>query len=1388
MVSKNPFSSKRSQSRAGRKVRTLLVEPLEARQFLTATPYVVPTNPAITTQSILTAGDSVGGYRMAGIPDGLGAFDNGNGTFTLLMNHELGNSSGVTRAHGSAGAFVSEWVIDKSTLNVLSGQDLMQQIYQWNAATQQSNPVPATFAFNRFCSGDLPAPTAYYFDPTPNNPNSGDEVGTTARIYMHGEEGGATGFQLGSVVTGPDAHKSYVLGKFDLSTNGSGLTGVGAWENALANPFPQLKTVVASDSDGGTSIMTNAVSVYVGTKTNAGSEVDRAGLTNGVLKFVNVAGNPVEIVNATTRATNITNGTRFSLGGTSSTTFSRPEDGAWDPKNPNVYYFVTTDQLDRTSDSLSPAQTGQTRLWRLTFDDITNPDLGGKIDLLIDGRVVDGRKVNMFDNITVNPQTGHIVLLEDVGNAVHNGKVWDYDPASGLLVQIAKHDPARFGDVGLAATAPFNQDEETSGVIDTSSILGPGTYLLVDQAHYPINASNPNGFANPDELVEGGQLLFLRETPKVSFLAVGAGDATGNDAILWTRAQDITRATGVGLMAQVSTDPTFATGLATFAGVTDPAHDYTIHVDATGLQAGTRYFYRFVADDGTLSRAGTFVTAPAVTASVPVSVGMTGDADGLMRPYDATNSPDFAAPTSAGVGNGAFDYFVWLGDTIYEAASGQGTSNFSPAANANPNVGEYWTKYKQQFLPVSTGAYDGLTGFYDSTGHYTLLDNHELGNQQYISGGAPAAAPSNTTDPSFDVNTTGTYKHDTAAYKTLQQAYNDYQPLRVDTVVAPNDPRSNGTQKMYFSQPWGANSIFFNVDDRTDRDIRLRKVSGAGTADDTGDRADNTGRTMLGATELNWLEQSLLTAQQQGQTWKIVATSSPIDQIGAIGSGDDGGKSWMGGYRAERNALLKFIADNHIEHVVFLSTDDHLLRVNEVGYFTQFTTNSLGFPTPVQSSYVRVPGALSIIAGPIGATGPDTVTDHSFQSIKSLADALAARQSAAGVDPIGLDPSFPGLKNVWREGDPNAGASPSPFDFYSPDTFNYATLNISADGTTLSVGLKGINSYATNSFPQPGAANPVRDILSFQIGLENTALAVAQTAVDYGGKTTLAATLTDPGTSAPIAGKSVTFTLGNTIVGTATTGANGVATLPNVDVAAYDAGTYIGEIKVTFAGDVATLKAAASASLVVGRAMTTLVNLSSPAIVLGQPSVTVTGKLLGENGTIPVGTVSVAVVGTSVTAAGTVAADGSFSIPLPVGSIPAGGYALRYTYGQTTNFLRATADTSLTVSYVVQDVTPKTKPVKGGSTLPVQVQLADYAGHNVGASGTPITALYLLDSNGQRFAVNDAGNSNADGLFRYENGRYIFNLKTTGLKSGTYRFIFAVGNDPVAQFIEFSVR
>src|SRR6185369_5301336 len=51
---------------------------------------------------------------------------------------------------------------------------------------------------------------------------------------------------------------------------------------------------------------------------------------------------------------------------------------------------------------------------------------------------------------------------------------------------------------------------------------------------------------------------------------------------------------------------------------------------------------------------------------------------------------------------------------------------------------DYNKKYREQFLSVNTGGQNGLQDFYAGQGNYTLPDNHELGNRQYINGGAPA--------------------------------------------------------------------------------------------------------------------------------------------------------------------------------------------------------------------------------------------------------------------------------------------------------------------------------------------------------------------------------------------------------------------------------------------------------------------------------------------------------------------------------------------------------------------------------------------------------------------------------------------------------------------------
>lgn len=547
----------------------------------------------------------------------------------------------------------------------------------------------------------------------------------------------------------------------------------------------------------------------------------------------------------------------------------------------------------------------------------------------------------------------------------------------------------------------------------------------------------------------------------IFYNGVAAGDATDSSAILWTRTVDASSKQGTvsNLTAQISTDPSFGSILYSFKGATDASRDYTLKLDATGLQSGKSYYYRFQAPDGSLSPVGTFKTAPKSTDQVAVRFGFSGDADGQWRPYSSTK--DFNKLN--------LDYFVFLGDTIYETKSNISAATADPFVDGPTKaLADYRRKYREQLEPVTPGGFPGLQTFFSSQGNYTLLDNHELGNKQFINGGAPTGTPAgagvDATNPAYDANTTGSFMNKTPGFQALLQAYDDYQPIRERTISAPNDPRTDGTQQLYFAQQWGANNIFINVDDRSYRDIRLKTASGA---DDTGPRADNPNRTMLGATQLKWLEQTLLDAQNKGIIWKTIAISSPIDE-----TGDDGGKSWYGGYRTERNELLKFIADNHIDNVLFLSTDDHQNRINELTYLADPNN---------PNSRVPVPNAFTIVAGPIGAGGPDAITDHSFSNIKSLADTLAASQKAKGIEPFGLDSNFLNVKNVFREGDPNADTLRQPVDFYSPDTFNYVTLDISADGKTLSVNSYGINSYAANTFPEPDKVGPVRRILGFDV-------------------------------------------------------------------------------------------------------------------------------------------------------------------------------------------------------------------------------------------------------------------------------------------------------------------
>jgi hypothetical protein len=442
------------------------------RTFSSSASYLVPVAAGVTAQAILSVGDAVGvkpdgvtPYRMVGIPDGLGAFDNNDGTFTLLANQELGAGTGVARAHGGNGAFVSRWRIRKSDLGVVAGQDLIQSVQFWNTATSAYAPA-ANVSFGRFCSADLAPASAFYHAPS--------GLGLNAPLFMNGEESGDEGKPMAHELNGA----SWELPRL----------GNASWENLIASPFSQQKTIVVGTDDS----TPGQVYVYVGTKTNTGNNIERAGLSNGSLFGVTVAGVATE-----PSATGIPTGpfTMTSLGNVASlsgatleansntasvTRFNRPEDGAWDPAHPNDFYFVTTNSFNTPS-----------RLWRLRFTDIATPETGGTIEMMLTGS--EGHR--MLDNLGMDAR-GHIMLNEDVGDQARLGQVFRYDIATDTLTTVAQHDPARFTS---GAAMFLTADEEATGIIDATALLGAGYWLVAVQAHYTIAG----------ELVQGGQFIAL---------------------------------------------------------------------------------------------------------------------------------------------------------------------------------------------------------------------------------------------------------------------------------------------------------------------------------------------------------------------------------------------------------------------------------------------------------------------------------------------------------------------------------------------------------------------------------------------------------------------------------------------------------------------------------------------------------------------------------------------------------------------------------------------------------------------------------------------------------------------------------------------------------------
>jgi len=146
------------------------------------------------------------------------------------------------------------------------------------------------------------------------------------------------------------------------------------------------------------------------------------------------------------------------------------------------------------------------------------------------------------------------------------------------------------------------------------------------------------------------------------------------------------------------------------------------------------------------------------------------------------------------------------------------------------------------------------------------------------------------------------------------------------------------------------------------------------------------GRTLLGAAQKARFKADLLSAQAAGVTWKFVCCPEPIQNFGPLAAEDR-----YEGYAAERTELLKFIDDNQITNVVFVTADFHGTTVNRLSY-------QLGpFQPQIQTK------SIEIITGPVAYDKPfgPTIVDLAM---------------AAGLAAQGTDLYYQSLNSVSREG------------------------------------------------------------------------------------------------------------------------------------------------------------------------------------------------------------------------------------------------------------------------------------------------------------------------------------------------------------------------------------
>ncbi len=297
--------------------------------------------------------------------------------------------------------------------------------------------------------------------------------------------------------TGTDAAEASIVNGTvtagHLLNEGDTVNFTGVTDNALVGRYT-VSAVPATSSSA------NSPTVF--RVTAQGSEATSLNLTGGTVnKVLNVEWKKV--------STDIDGEAQQAIAKLRGTAFARIEDGTFDPNNANVFYFITTQSDSETGgyEGVKTLTRDGGALWKLTFENVTHPELGASLELVLTGAEAPANDptvaINKIDNIGISADGQYALIQEDPGVHDQLSRVLAIRFLDKKLVSIAKFNNDLFNPDSV--NTYITNDEESSGVFDASKFLrssgaDTASYFFFNTQIHPVSVDGSGNSLGTDPL------------------------------------------------------------------------------------------------------------------------------------------------------------------------------------------------------------------------------------------------------------------------------------------------------------------------------------------------------------------------------------------------------------------------------------------------------------------------------------------------------------------------------------------------------------------------------------------------------------------------------------------------------------------------------------------------------------------------------------------------------------------------------------------------------------------------------------------------------------------------------------------------------------------------